>query len=50
MQPGAAYDKGVRKAQQTGSYNDMQPAHVRTAGGRCEPEGRMRAGGPCAVP
>jgi len=34
MQPGAAYDKGVRKAQQTGSYNDMQPAHVRTAGGR----------------
>lgn len=34
MQPGAAYDKGVRKAQQTGSYNDMRPSHVRTAGGR----------------
>lgn len=34
MQPGGAYDKGVRKDQQTGSYNDMQPAHVKTDGGR----------------
>ncbi len=34
MQPGAAYDKGVRKDQQTGSYNDMQPARVKTDGGR----------------
>lgn len=34
MQPGEAYDKGVRKHQQTGSYNDMAPAHVQTDGGR----------------
>lgn len=34
MQPGEAYDKGVRKHQQTGSYNDMAPAHVKTDGGR----------------
>lgn len=34
MQPGAAYDKGIRKYQQTGSYNDMRPAHVKTDGGR----------------
>ncbi len=34
MQPGEAYDKGVRKAQQTGSYNDMDPVRVKTDGGR----------------
>lgn len=34
MQPGGAYDKGIRKHQQTGSYNDMEPSHVKTDGGR----------------
>jgi site-specific DNA-methyltransferase (adenine-specific)/modification methylase len=34
MQAGAAYDKGVRKAQLTGSYGDFSPVHVRTEGGR----------------
>jgi site-specific DNA-methyltransferase (adenine-specific) len=34
MQPGLAYDKGVRKNQLTGSYGDFQPVHVRSDGGR----------------
>jgi site-specific DNA-methyltransferase (adenine-specific)/modification methylase len=34
MQPGAPYDKGVRKNQLTGSYGDFQPVHVATGGGR----------------
>jgi site-specific DNA-methyltransferase (adenine-specific) len=34
MQPGAAYDKGVRKNQLTGSYGEFSPVRVRTAGGR----------------
>lgn len=34
MSEGEAYDKGVRKDQQTGSYGDFQPAHVRSSGGR----------------
>lgn len=34
MRPGAAYDKGVRKNQLSGSYGDFQPAHVRSDGGR----------------
>jgi len=34
MQPGAPYDKGVRKDQQTGSYGDFKPAHIRSAGER----------------
>lgn len=34
MRPGAAYDKGVRKNQLSGSYGDFQPAHVRSAGER----------------
>lgn len=34
MTPGDAYDKGVRKAQQTGSYQDFRPVRVRTEGGR----------------
>lgn len=34
MQPGAAYDKGVRKSQQTGSYGDFDPVRVQTSGGR----------------
>ncbi len=33
-QPGAPYDKGVRKAQQTGSYGDFSPVRVQTEGGR----------------
>lgn len=32
MQPGAAYDKGVRKAQLTGSYGDFDPVHVKSSG------------------
>jgi len=31
---GAAYSKGVRKAQQTGSYNDFNPVLVKSEGGR----------------
>jgi site-specific DNA-methyltransferase (adenine-specific)/modification methylase len=34
MQPGEAYDKGVRKNQLTGSYGDFRPAHIKSAGGR----------------
>ncbi len=34
MMPGAAYDKGVRKNQLTGSYGDFSPVHVKSAGGR----------------
>jgi site-specific DNA-methyltransferase (adenine-specific)/modification methylase len=34
MRPGAAYDKGIRKNQLSGSYGDFQPAHVRSDGGR----------------
>lgn len=34
MQPGAAYDKGVRKNQLTGSYGDFRPSHVKSDGGR----------------
>lgn len=34
MSPGAAYDKGVRKDQLTGSYGDFAPVHVRSDGGR----------------
>ena len=34
MQPGGAYDKGVRKDQLTGSYGDFQPVHVASEGGR----------------
>ncbi len=34
MQPGSAYDKGVRKDQLTGSYGDFRPAHIKSAGGR----------------
>lgn len=34
MRPGAAYDKGVRKNQLSGSYGDFQPAHVRSNGDR----------------
>lgn len=34
MSPGAAYDKGIRKDQLSGSYGDFQPAHVRSDGGR----------------
>lgn len=34
MQPGEAYDKGVRKSQRTGSYGDFQPSHVKSEGGR----------------
>lgn len=32
--PGEPYDKGVRKAQQTGSYGEFSPVRVRSAGGR----------------
>lgn len=35
MGEGEAYDKGVRKAQQTGSYGDFEPTHVKREGGRC---------------
>ena len=34
MQPGKAYDKGIRKNQLSGSYGDFQPAHVRSDGER----------------
>ena len=34
MQPGEAYDKGVRKDQLTGSYGDFRPAHIKSEGGR----------------
>lgn len=34
MQPGEAYDKGVRKNQLTGSYGDFRPVRVSTEGGR----------------
>lgn len=34
MRPGAAYDKGIRKNQLSGSYGDFQPAHVRSDGER----------------
>lgn len=34
MGPGAAYDKGVRKDQQTGSYGEFSPVRVKSDGGR----------------
>lgn len=34
MGSGAAYDKGIRKNQQTGSYGDFDPAHIKSEGGR----------------
>lgn len=34
MQPGEAYDKGVRKNQLTGSYGEFRPAHIKSNGGR----------------
>jgi site-specific DNA-methyltransferase (adenine-specific)/modification methylase len=34
MGDGAAYDKGVRKDQLTGSYGEFRPAHIKSAGGR----------------
>lgn len=34
MGDGAAYDKGVRKNQLTGSYGDFRPAHIKSEGGR----------------
>lgn len=34
MGDGAAYDKGVRKNQLTGSYGDFKPAHIKSEGGR----------------
>jgi site-specific DNA-methyltransferase (adenine-specific) len=34
MSEGAAYDKGVRKAQLTGSYGDFRAVQVRSEGGR----------------
>lgn len=34
MQPGEAYDKGVRKSQLTGSYGDFNPVRVQTKSGR----------------
>jgi site-specific DNA-methyltransferase (adenine-specific)/modification methylase len=34
MQEGAAYDKGVRKAQLTGSYGDFRAVEVKSEGGR----------------
>lgn len=34
MGAGDAYDKGVRKAQQTGSYGDFDPIRVQSEGGR----------------
>lgn len=34
MSEGAAYDKGVRKDQTTGSYGDFSPVRVRSAGAR----------------
>lgn len=34
MTDGAAYDKGIRKSQMTGSYGDFQPVHIKSAGRR----------------
>ncbi|NEN22434.1 site-specific DNA-methyltransferase [Cryomorpha ignava] len=34
MTPGEAYDKGVRKAQNTGSYGLFEPSHVKSKGKR----------------
>lgn len=34
MSEGAAYDKGVRKNQLTGSYGDFEPVRVKSEGGR----------------
>lgn len=34
MSHGEPYDKGVRKAQYTGSYGDFKPVHVKSNGGR----------------
>ena len=34
MQPGSAYDKGVRKDQLSGSYGAFDPARVKSEGGR----------------
>jgi len=34
MNPGEAYDKGIRKDQYTGSYGDFKPRHVKSNGGR----------------
>jgi len=34
MSEGAAYDKGIRKNQLSGSYGDFRPSHVQSAGGR----------------
>lgn len=34
MSSGKAYDKGVRKSQMTGSYNDFNPSHVKSSGSR----------------
>lgn len=34
MQPGEAYDKGVRKNQLTGSYGDFEPVRVQSTGAR----------------
>ena len=34
MGEGAAYDKGIRKDQQTGSYGDFAASHVKSEGGR----------------
>lgn len=34
MSKGGSYDKGVRKDQQTGSYGDFRPAHIKSEGGR----------------
>lgn len=34
MSRGDPYDKGIRKAQYTGSYGDFKPSHVKSEGGR----------------
>lgn len=34
MTPGLPYDKGIRKAQLSGSYGDFQPAHIQSNGDR----------------
>ena len=34
MTPGLPYDKGIRKAQLSGSYGDFQPAHIQSNGNR----------------
>lgn len=34
MGEGAAYDKGIRKDQLSGSYGDFKPRHVKSSGGR----------------